>query len=404
MKQLASRINNIQASGIRKYFDVKRDEMISLGSGTIEFDRLEHVYAAARRSLDEDFIAYTTNAGIIPLREAIVEKLARENGIDYTVEEVLVTCGSSEAMAAVPLAVLEPGDEAIIFDPAYSAFAPLVELANGKPVWIPTQGEDNWNPDPEAVERAITPRTKLVFLNSPANPTGAALSRETTEALAEIAIKHDLYVLSDELYEKVMFDGKQVISPAALPGMRERTFTINGFSKGFGMTGWRVGYVACPAWLIAALIKAQQYASICAPAISQKAALAALTGPKEPFERMLAELDRRRHFVVDTLNGIEGIRCEPQDGTFYTFADARDYLKEKGPAIRDFLRQNTSGELVASQIEQFTDFVLLRGNVALTAGSAFGPCAEGWFRVSSASKMETLQRGLARLEEALSSI
>jgi aspartate/methionine/tyrosine aminotransferase len=403
MRPLASRIQNIRPSGIRKYFDVKQEDLITLGEGTIDWDTFDYIHAAAAQALDDDFTGYTTNSGILPLRQAIVDKLARENGVAYTPDEVLVTCGSSEAMAAIPLTVLEPGDEALVFDPAYIAFAPLTELANGRVVLVPTRPEDNWNPDPDLVSRAITPRTRLMWLNSPGNPTGAVLTRETTEALAQLAIEHDLYVVSDELYEKIVFDGKQVLSPASLPGMRERTFTINGFSKAFGMTGWRVGYVAAPRELIGALIKAQQYASICAPSISQRAALAALTGPAEPHRQMLAELDRRRRFVADALNEVEGLRCTPQDGTFYTFVDARELLAEKGPALRAYLETRTN-DVPEEPDEQLTDYLLLRGNVALTGGSAFGPAGTGFGRISEASKLKKLSAGMARIQEALAAL
>jgi aspartate/methionine/tyrosine aminotransferase len=403
MRPLASRIRNIKPSGIRKYFDVKQEDLISLGDGTIDWDNFDHIHHAAFQALDDDFTAYTTNAGILPLREAITDKLKRENGAEYTPDEILVTCGSSEAMAAIPLAVLEPGDEALVFDPAYTAFAPLTELADGRPVLVPTRPEDNWNPDLDAVARAITPRTRLMWLNSPGNPTGAALSRATVEGLARLAIEHDLFVVSDELYEKIMFDGRQVVSPASLPGLRERTFTINGFSKSFGMTGWRVGYVAAPRPLIEALTRAQQYASICAPSLSQRAALAALTGPAEPHRQMLAELDRRRRFVAGALSEIPGIRCAPQDGTFYTFVDAREFLREKGPALRAYLEQR-AGQAPEPADEQLTDFLLLRGNVALTGGSAFGPAGAGFFRISEASQMKKLSAGVARIQEALASV
>jgi len=404
MKPLSTRIENIQPSGIRKYFDAKRENLISLGVGTIDFEPFAAVHQAAIQAIEENFTGYTTNSGILPLREAIVDKLEMENGLSYGVEDILVTCGSSEAMAAVTQIVLNPGDEAIMFGPAYSAFAPLVELCNATPIVIPTRGEDNWNPDIAAVKAAVTPQTKLLFMNSPGNPTGAALSREASAALAELAIEHDLWVLSDELYEKIMFDDKKIVSPASLPGMHERTFTVNGFSKGFGMTGWRVGYVASPKGLTAALVKAQQYASICAPSISQRAALAALTSSTEHFDRMLTELARRRRFVVAEINQMPYLHCRPQDGTFYTFVDARGFLREKGEAMRSYLNENTSEPLSVSEVEQLTDYVLLRGNVALTAGSAFGPSGEGWFRVSGANKMDVLQRGLARVCEALESL
>ena len=404
MKPLSTRIQNIKPSGIRKYFDVKREKLISLGVGTIDYDPFPAVQNAAIKAIEENFTGYTTNSGIIPLREAIVDKLAKENNLSYGVEDILVTCGSSEAMAAITQVILNPGDEAIMFGPAYSAFAPLVELCNATPIVIPTRGEDNWKPDLAAVEAAIMPRTKLLFMNSPANPTGAAISRETTEALADLAIKHDLWVLSDELYERIMFDGKRVISPAGLPGMHERTFTLNGFSKGFGMTGWRVGYVASPKGLTPSLVKAQQFASICAPSISQRAALAVLTSSDDHFDHMLAELARRRQFIVDEINQMPYLKCKPQDGTFYSFVDARDFLFEKGEAMRNYLSENTDEPLSAYEVEQLTDFILLRGNVALTAGSAFGPDGEGWFRVSGASKMDVLERGLTCVREALESL
>ncbi len=404
MQQLSTRIQNIKPSGIRKYFDVKQADLVSLGVGTIDFEPFESVQRAAVQAVEENFTGYTSNSGILPLREAIVEKLERENGLTYDISDILVTCGSSEAMAAITQVILNPGDEAIMFGPAYSAFAPLVELCNATPIVIPTRGEDNWNPDIAAVEAAITPRTKLLFMNSPGNPTGAALSREVSEALAELAIRHDLWVLSDELYERIMFDGRSILSPATLPGMHERTFTVNGFSKGFGMTGWRVGYVASPKGLTSSLVKAQQYASICAPSISQRAALAALADDTNYYERMLAELARRRDYIVDQLSQVPYLKCTPQDGTFYSFVDARDYLQEKGDAMRDYLRENTSESLSVSEVEQLTDFVLVRGNVALTAGSAFGPTGEGWFRVSGASQMDVLEKGLSRVREALGSL
>jgi aspartate/methionine/tyrosine aminotransferase len=404
MRPLSKRIKNIRPSGIRKYYDVKQADLLNMGGGTIDFDTFEHIHAAAIKAIQDDFTAYTTNSGILPLREAICEKLARDNDLKYTPDEILVTCGSSEALAAAPLAVMEPGDEAIICDPYYSAFGPLTELAGGVPVYIPTYGENNWNPDPDDIERAITPRTRLIWLVSPNNPTGAAQRHDVIRAIAEIAIKHDLYVASDELYERLMFDGQRVLSPASLPGMWERTFTCNGFSKGYAMTGWRIGYVAAPKVLIDALIKAQQYGSICAPSISQAAALAALTGPQEPYARLLEDLDRRRHFVNDRINQIPGLRMQPQDGSFYSFIDARELLQEKGDAIRAVLAQHSRFDLPESQSEQLSDFLLVRGNVALTAGTAFGLCAEGWFRLSEAERIPKLDQGLTRIEEALASI
>jgi aspartate aminotransferase len=301
--------------------------------------------------------------------------------------------------------VLDPGDEAIVFDPHYvGAFSAVVELASGVPVVIPTRPEDNWNPDPAAVERAITPRTKLMFMLSPGNPTGSIWSRETVQALAEIAERHDLYVVSDELYEKIAFDGHRVTSPASLPGLRERVFTVNGFSKGYGMTGWRVGYVAAPRSLIDAVYKAQNYVSICAPAISQRAALTALTGPQEPFQRMLAELDRRRRFVVGALQGVLGLHARPQDGTFYTLVDARPLMQAKGGAMRRVLEQREAAYQAVSPSQLLSDYLLVAGGVYVSAGGASPATADGWFRVSEADRIEKLQAGLDRLCEALAAV
>jgi aspartate/methionine/tyrosine aminotransferase len=406
MKPLSSRIANIHGAGGREL--VNRDKpYYYFGTGTIDFDTFENIHAEAIKAIQEDFVGYTDNRGWGPLREAIADKLRRENGCEYSADEILVTPGSSEALAAIPNAVLEPGDEAIMFDPHYiGAFRAIVELAMGAPVVLPTGGANNWQPDPDMVERAVTPRTKLLFLCSPSNPVGAALSRESVEALCEIALRHDLYVISDELYEKIMFDGKKVVSPASLPNMRERTFTCNGFSKAYGMTGWRVGYVAAPAPLLQAVHKAQVYVGICAPSISQRAAWAALTGPQEQHARMLVELDRRRQVVVAALNRLPGIRCGPQDGTFYSFPDAREFMQAKGEAVRDALRREAPATYQASQSisGQFSDFLMLRGNVYVSSGGAFGACGEGYFRVSQADRLENIQRGLSLIEQAVLSV
>jgi aspartate/methionine/tyrosine aminotransferase len=406
MKPLSSRIANIQGAGGREL--VNRDRpYYYFGAGTIDFDTFDHIHAEAIRAIQEDFVAYTDNRGWGPLREAIAAKLKRENGADYSPDEILVTPGSSEALAAIPNAVLEPGDEAIMFDPHYiGAFRAIVELACGVPVVLPTGASNHWQPDPDQVARAITPRTKLLFLCSPSNPVGAALTRESVEALCALAEQHDLYIVSDELYEKIMFDGQRVVSPASLPGLRQRTFTCNGFSKAYGMTGWRVGYVAAPLELVRAVHRAQVYVGICAPSISQRAAWAALTGPQEQHAAMLAELDRRRRFVSSALDALPGIACQPQDGTFYSFADARAFMRDKGDAVRAVLAAEApAGYTVpASLSAQFSDFLMLRGNVYVSGGGAFGSCGEGYFRVSEADRMENLERGVDLVRQAVLSV
>jgi len=239
---------------------------------------------------------------------------------------------------------------------------------------------------------------------SPSNPVGTVLTEESVRALADIAVRHDLYVVSDELYEKLTFDGKKVFSPAQLPGMRERTFTVNGFSKAYGMTGWRVGYVACPRPLLREVHRAQIYVGICAPSMSQCAALAALTGPQEQHARMVQELDRRRYFVVNALNEIDGVHVEPQDATFYSFVDIRDYMDKKGDAVREVLRDVEGYEMPTSLSAQLSDFLMVRGSVYLSAGSAFGEAGEGWMRISEADRMEKLERGVVAISTALNSV
>lgn len=406
MKPLSQRIANIRASGAREVLGPYREKAIYLSTGTIDFDTFEHIHQAAIEAIQEDFTAYTDNRGHPPLREAIADKLKRENGIEVSADEVLVVSGSSEALGAIPQVALEPGDEAIVFDPHYlGAFQAVIELASGVPVVIPTRYEDNWNPDPAQVEAAITPRTKLLFMLSPGNPTGSVWAPESVHALAEIAIKYDLYVVSDELYEKIVFDGVRVTSPASLPGMRERTFTVNGFSKGYGMTGWRVGYVAAPQPLIDATHRAQNYVGICAPSISQRAALAALTGPQEPFDRMLAELDRRRRFVVDALDGVAGLHARPQDGTFYTLIDARELMLERGEAMRRALKDVAWGyETPASPSQLLSDYLLVVGGVYVSAGGNSEATSQGYFRVSGADKQEKLDRGVRAIRQALETL
>ena len=405
MKPTSSRIKNIASTGGREVLKIGPD-VHYMGTGTIQYDTFEHIHQAAIQAIEDDHVGYTDNVGMLSLREAIAEKLANENNVQYDADEILVTSGSSEILSAIPHAFMEPGDEAIMFDPHYIGhFAAVVELASGVPIILPTSGDNNWQPDLDMVEASITPRTKLLFMVSPSNPVGSALSEESVHGLCEIAIKHDLYVIADELYERIMFDGKKVLTPSSLPGMRERTFTVNGFSKAYGMTGWRVGYMGAPRELLRPVHRARIYVGICAPSISQHAALAALTGPQEPLTAMLAELDKRRHFLCNRLDAIEGIHAPMQDGTFYSFIEVRAFMREKGDAVRQVLTDEVEGyEIPDSVAKQFTDFMIVRGRVYLSPGSTFGEAGEGWFRISGADYMENLEKGIERIEEAVASI
>ena len=380
--RLAARVSAVPASGIRKFFDViaTMPDVISLGVGEPDFTTPAQVVQAGVRSLEAGRTHYTSNYGTLELRRAIAANLERRYGASYDpATEVLVTVGASEAVAATMTALVDPGDEVLLHEPSYVAYMPAIVFAGGTTVHVPTRAADGFALDPDEVERRVTPRTKVLFLGYPCNPTGAVLPPEVLRALADVARRHDLLVVSDEIYDRLVYGGHQHESISALPGMRERTVLIGGFSKAYEMTGWRVGYVCAPRDLLEGIVKIHQYAIMCAPTTAQDAAEVALREAEPDVERMLAEYERRRRMFVDGLNRIGLPTIEPR-GAFYAFP-------------------HVGGTGLTS--EQFSERLLFEEHVAVVPGDSFGPSGAGHVRACYATSYEQLEEALVRIERFL---
>jgi len=383
----AERMKHIPFSGIRKVFEkAKRLEeegqrVVNLGIGRPDFDTPAHIKQAAKEALDAGMVHYSSNYGLPELREAIAARLERDNGLTYDPNgEIIVTVGANEAVLMSMAATLNPGDEVIIPDPAWLHYFYCARLVGAVPVAVPLREEKEFKLDPDDVARAITPRMRMLVVTTPHNPTGSVLDEEILQALADIAERYDLLVLSDEIYDKIIYDGVRHISFATLPGMRERTLTVNGFSKTYAMDGWRLGYVAAPRALIALLIRVHQYTTVCATTFIQMGAVAAYRGPQDCVAEMAAEFDRRRQYLIPALNEIEGISCVRPQGAFYAF-----------PSIK------ATGKSSA----EIADFLLEEAKVALIPGSAFGQYGEGYLRIAYSNPLENIQEAVERIKTAL---
>ncbi|HHN65717.1 MAG TPA: pyridoxal phosphate-dependent aminotransferase [Nitrospirae bacterium] len=359
-------------------------DVISFSVGEPDFDTPEHIKEAAIRALREGKTKYTPADGIPELKEAIIEKLGKDNNISYTMDEVIVSCGAKHSLYNIAQAILSPADEVIIPAPYWVSYPAQVLLNDATPVVVETKEEDNFMILPEQLEGAITERTKALILNYPSNPTGLTYTEDTLKGIAEIAIKHDIYIISDEVYEKLLYDGNKHISIASLSEeIKARTIVVNGVSKSHSMTGWRIGYAAGPKDIIAAMKRIQSHSTSNPTSIAQWAALEALRGPQDFLQTMLREFDRRRRFLVEGLNSIEGVSCLMPQGAFYAFPNIKGVLGRKGI--------NNSMELAMYLLEE--------AMAALVPGSAFG--SEGYIRMSYATSMENLQKGLDRIRAAL---
>ena len=367
----------IPPSGIRKFFDIAAtmDDVISLGIGEPDFDTPAPIVQAGIEALQRGETHYTSNSGILELREAISDHLEARYGLRYEPrEEILITVGVSEAFYLTMAALLDPGDEIMMADPCFVAYSPSATLAGAKPVLIPTSPETGFQLTAEAVEDAITARTKAIFLASPNNPTGTVLSRERMEAIAALAETHDLIVISDEIYDRLVY-GTTFTPFAAIPGMRQRTLTLQGFSKAYAMTGWRVGYVAGPAEIVWDMRKIHQYLIMSAPTASQWAALKALEVGEPYIQEMHAAYDRRRQLIVRGLNDL-GLMCTEPHGAFYAF-----------PCITSTgMDDNT-----------FAERLLAEEQVAVVPGRAFGQSGIGFVRMSYATAYEEIEEALVRI-------
>jgi aminotransferase len=375
--RLSRRVAELPPSGIRRFFDLitTLDDVISLGVGEPDFTTPWHIREAAIHSLERGYTMYTSNLGLPELRQAIARHLARRYEVLYDGEkEVLVTVGVSEGLDLALRAILDPGDEVLIPEPSYVSYGPCTSLAGGVPVYVPARLENDFAVRVEDLAARITPRTRAILIGYPNNPTGAVMPREELEKLAELAERHDLIVISDEIYDRLVY-GVEHTCFAALPGARERTILLGGFSKAYAMTGWRVGYLAAPPDLIAGMVKIHQYAALCASIMSQKAAIEALARGEPAVEAMVQEYDERRRLLVHGLNSLGLQTFEPR-GAFYAF-----------PSIVS----------TGLSSEQFAERLLLEERVAVVPGSAFGPSGEGHVRCCYATSTAGIVGALERI-------
>lgn len=384
IRQHAARLSEKDVSFRTRMVEIASglDDVIAMGRGDPDFHTPAHVVDAAKQAIDANEHHYTHPAGLPRLREAIADKLQRENGLDYGAEEVVVTSGAQEGLMLLMLALVDPGDEVLLPSPRFTSYDTAVELCGGAVVPVPTREEDEFALMPAEIEARITPRTKMIVLVTPNNPTGAVTPPEQIRAIAELAEKHDLIVLSDEIYEKLVYEGNEHLSIGSLPGMRERTITLNGFSKSYAMTGWRVGYLAAPEPFVRLLIEPRHTLSINTATPSQFAALAAVTGPQEPVERMLAAYDERRRFLMGALDEM-GLSYGHPGGAFYIYA-------------------NVSSTGMGAP--EFCETLLREGRVMIFPGTLFGDEHEDHIRIGYVQPIERIREAADRMSAALQAI
>jgi aspartate/methionine/tyrosine aminotransferase len=377
------RARGVPPSLIRWVYDLAQEVpgAISLAVGEPDFPTPAHIVEAGQAALGAGFTRYSPNPGYLDLREAIAEKRLRVSGVKVDpASEVFVTVGAMEALMLTFMVGIDPGDEVLVTDPSYSNFVSQITLAGGVPVYVPTDPENGYLPAPEAIRAALTPRTRAVLVNSPANPTGAVYPRDLLHAIGELAQSHDLLIVSDETYEALVYGDVQHVSLASIPGLADRTVSIYSFSKEYAMTGWRIGYLLGPAPMLRVMATVQEQMCSCVNAATQRAALAALRGSQECVATMRRAYERRRDLVVERLNRIPGVRCPRPDGAFYTFPDVR---------------------AVTHETKALAERLLYEEKVVVSPGEAFGPRAAGFLRLSYASSDGALTEGLDRLAVGL---
>ena len=379
--RLSERIRTVPPSGIRRFFEIAAtmDDVISLGIGEPDFVSPQPIIDAAKASLDAGRTGYTANLGLLDLREAIASELDRLYGAEYDpANEIMVTIGASEAMMCAMLAVLDPGDEILIPEPCFVSYGPTAEFAGGSVVWVPTRAENDFEVTAADIEARITPRTKALFLGYPNNPTGAVMRRETLAEIAELVAEHDLFVLSDEIYDRLVYGDAHERGHVCVPtldGLWERTILLGGFSKGYAMTGWRIGYACAPKPLLDQMYKAHQYIVMSAPTMGQVGALAGVREAQDDVETMRQAYDERRRVIVDGLRAAGLPTFEPE-GAFYAFPD----IRSTGLSSEDFAQQLLQAE-----------------HVACVPGDAFGPSGAGFMRCSYATGLDQIEEAVARI-------
>lgn len=385
----ASRMETLPFSEIRVMMEKATqmqkngEDVIHMEIGRPDFDTPEVIKQAANRARANGNVFYTSNYGTPELRQAIADKLKRDNNIDYKAEEILVTIGVGEGTYAAVAAFTNPGDEILVPDPVWLNYIHVPNFFGAVPVSYKLKEENDYQIDLDEIEGLITSKTKMLVINTPGNPTGVVQSQDTLEKLAEIAKKHDLIVVSDEIYEKLVYDGAKHVSIAALPGMKERTITLNGFSKCYSMTGWRLGYVAAPVEFIKAMVRVHAYINTCAPSFVQEAGITALEKGEPDVQKMVQEYQRRRDYTVSAINAIDGLSCKTPGGAFYIFVNIKALGK-------------TSAETA--------DYLLDTAKIAAVPGSAFGPQGEGYIRLSYACSYERIVEAMDRLKKAVEAL
>jgi len=383
MLEGSNRVSLIKPSAIRRMLELSAGmkNVIHFEQGEPDFTTPKHIIDAAVEAAQKGYTHYTEIDGILELRQAIAEKLEKDNGVDADPQtDVTVTSGSQEAMLIAALGFLNSGDEALILDPYYPACFEDTLLAEAKPVPVPLDERNNYRIETETLEKEITQRTKMIWLCNPSNPTGHVFSKQDLETIADVAQKHDLIVFADEIYEKIVYDDTRHVSIGSLPNMENRTVTVNGFSKAYAMTGWRIGYVAAGKKLSAILRKLHYYAVLCPNAISQKAAVTALTGPQNCVKEMVTEYSRRRVLVLQELDRIKSLPYTKPKGAFYVFPDFSNFEK--------------SDEIFATKL-------LKEAGVVTAPGSGFGKTGEGHLRISYSISHEQVKEGMKRIKTFL---
>lgn len=383
-KYLSNTVQSIQPSGIRRFFDLasSMENVISLGVGEPDFVTPWNVIEASYHSLEQGYTAYTANAGLFELRKEISRYMKRRFGVMYSAEdEMVVTVGASQAIDIALRAVLNPGEEVIVVEPSFVSYAPTVTLAGGVPVPVNTYSEDDFKLQPEQIEAAITDKTKVIMLCSPNNPTGTVLSKGDLERIAEVVEKHDLLVISDEIYAELTYDEPYTSFPA-VKNMRDRTILISGFSKAFAMTGWRLGFACGPKSILQAMLKIHQYTMMCAPTMAQHAALEALVNGQKDVVKMKESYRQRRSLVIHALEEM-GLSCHVPGGAFYVF-----------PSI----------EKTGLSSEEFAEQLLMKEQVAVVPGSVFGESGEGHVRCSYATSVQKLEEAMRRIDRFLQTL
>ncbi len=392
MLTLSSRVQQIKPSPTlaitakAKALQAKGVDVVNFGAGEPDFDTPENIKDAGIKAIQDGFTNYTAVPGIPPLRQAIAAKLKRENNLDYEESEIVVSCGGKHSFYNLAQALLDPGDEVIIPAPYWVSYPPMVSLAGGVPVVLETSEAEGFKLSPERLQAAITNKTRAVIVNSPSNPTGAAYSLAELKALAEVVVKNDILLISDEIYEHIIYDGFVQHSPAEIsPEVKERCIILNGVSKSYSMTGWRIGFTAGPAPLIAAMTKIQSQSTSNPTSISQMAAIEAYNGPQDYVCNVLVDFAERRAFIVKALNEIPGITCFNPEGAFYAF-----------PSVKGLLGKACNGQKIDSSLT-LCELLLDEAKIAAVPGEAFG--SPGYIRLSYATSMDNIVKGISRLSE-----